>query len=74
MVKKFDIHRDELKERHTSHWDWDFMSAQEYELEMTRLRDARREAARARRGRLVRFGAAAVVVASVAAGAVIGLS
>jgi len=67
---------DELKERYISHWDWDWdcMSAQAYELLMTHARDARRErATKLRRGRLLRFGAAAAMLATVAAGAVIGL-
>ena len=26
---RFKVYRDEAKERHTSHWDWDYMSQSE---------------------------------------------
>ncbi len=27
--KKFKIHEDKVKTRHTSHWDWDYLSTEE---------------------------------------------
>lgn len=44
--KKFKIYQDEVKERHTSHWDWDYLSTEEIEALMDEQRQ-REAAARA---------------------------
>lgn len=41
--KKFKIYQEEVKERHTSHWDWDYLSTEEIEALMDEQRQ--REAA-----------------------------
>lgn len=43
--KKFKIYHDEVKDRHTSHWDWDYLSTEEIEALLDEQRQ--REAARA---------------------------
>ena len=39
LPKQFKIYRDPVKERHTSHWDWDWMTTAEIEAEMLASRD-----------------------------------
>ncbi len=45
-ANKFKIYQDEVKERHTSHWDWDYLSTEEIEALMDEQRQ-REAAARA---------------------------
>lgn len=54
--KKFKIYQDEIKTRHTSHWDWDYLSTEELEALMDEQREreaAAREAVQAGQSGLI---------------------
>jgi hypothetical protein len=46
--RKFKVYQDEVKTRHTSHWDWDYLSTEEIEALLDEQREREAVAARAK--------------------------
>jgi len=73
MSKAFDVHHEAAKTAHTSHWDWDYMDAAQYDALMRADRDRAARAARRRRRRRVTLAAAVAAGAVAVAGVLLAV-
>lgn len=69
MPKQMKLYQEEAKTRHTSHWDWDYMTTAEFNTLMREQQQHRErtEAHSRRRQRLIQVGAGLLVVALISA-------